>query len=224
MKLDNSIIKHYLKNVLFINGTAYAGKSTMVEMLGDKYGLIQCGENYHSKVANEIIIPSRQPNLCYFQTMKDWQEFINRAPEDYEKWIIGVENEVSELEVAELISLSQNHKVIVDTNIPVETLKEIADYNQVVIMLSPQSMSVENFFDRDDEDKAFLKEQIMQAQDPQKTMENFKSCIARVNSKERYDTFANSGFLTIERTDLDTKADTVEIIAKHFRLKKKYKK
>ncbi len=222
MKIDNSIIKHYLKNVMFINGTAYAGKSTMVAMLADEYGLIQCGENYHSTVAGEIIVPERQPNLCYFQTMKDWQEFINRTPEDYEKWIIGVENEASELEVAELIRLSQNHKVIVDTNIPIEILKEIADYNQVVIMLSPQSMSVENFFERDDEDKAFVKEKIMQAKDPQKTMENFKSCISRVNSKERYDAFSQSGFLTIERTDLDkdTKAETVEILAKHFRLKR----
>jgi hypothetical protein len=40
MKIDNNIIKHYLKNVMFITGTAYAGKSTMVAMLADKYGLI----------------------------------------------------------------------------------------------------------------------------------------------------------------------------------------
>jgi RimJ/RimL family protein N-acetyltransferase len=72
---------------MFITGTAFAGKSTMVAMLAEKYGLIQCGENYHAKVADEIIVPERQPNLCYFQTMKDWQEFVNRTPEEYEKWI-----------------------------------------------------------------------------------------------------------------------------------------
>jgi deoxyadenosine/deoxycytidine kinase len=65
MKIDNKIIKHYLKNVMFITGTAFAGKSTMVAMLAEKYGLIQCGENYHSQVADEIIDPERQPHLCY---------------------------------------------------------------------------------------------------------------------------------------------------------------
>ena len=34
----NNIIKNLLKNVYFINGTAYAGKSTMVKMLAEKHG------------------------------------------------------------------------------------------------------------------------------------------------------------------------------------------
>lgn len=221
MKIENNIIKYYLRNVMFINGTAYAGKSTMVSMLAEKYGLIQCGENYHFNVADEIINPERQPNMCYFQTMKDWQEFVNRTPEEYEKWIRGVDNEVAELEIAELIHISQNNKVIVDTNIPLDLLHEIADYHQVAIMLSPKSMAVEKFFDRDDADKAFLKEQIMQAEDPGKTMENFKACIARVNSNERYDEYARSGFFTLVRSedDRDTKDETLDILAIHFRLK-----
>ena len=32
----------------FITGTAYAGKSTMVKLLAEKYGGIFCGENYHN--------------------------------------------------------------------------------------------------------------------------------------------------------------------------------
>ena len=47
MKIENNIIKHYLQNVYFITGTAYAGKSTAVRMLAEKYGMIHCGENYH---------------------------------------------------------------------------------------------------------------------------------------------------------------------------------
>ncbi len=122
--------------------------------------------------------------------------------------------------MAELIRISQNQKVIVDTNIPLDILHEIADYHQVAVMLSPQAMSVEKFFDRDDPDKAFIKEQIMKAKDPEKTMENYKACIAIVNSKEHYDEYAKSGFFTIVRTDanIDTKAETLEILANHFNL------
>jgi len=69
---------------MFINGTAYAGKSTMVKMLADKYGLICCGENYGC-IPEGIVTPETYPNLSYFQTLKDWQEFVNRAPQRLEK-------------------------------------------------------------------------------------------------------------------------------------------
>lgn len=221
MKIDNAIIKHYLKNVLFINGTAYAGKSTMVTMLAEQYGLIKCGENYHAKYAAEIITPVTHPHMSYFDTMKDWQEFLNRTPEEYEKWILGVEREAAAFEIAELIHISQNQKVIVDTNIPLDILREITDYHQVAIMLSPQHMSVDLFFEREDREKVFLKKQIMQAVDPDKTMQNFKACIARINSQEKYDEYAQSGFFTLIRndSDTDTKAETLEKLATHFKLK-----
>ena len=34
-------------NVYFFNGSAYAGKSTMVKRLAEKYDGIACEENYH---------------------------------------------------------------------------------------------------------------------------------------------------------------------------------
>ncbi len=40
-------IKPKLNNVYFINGTAYAGKSTIVQMISDRLGLYFCGENYN---------------------------------------------------------------------------------------------------------------------------------------------------------------------------------
>ena len=36
-------------NVYFINGTAYAGKSTMIKLLAGKYDGIACEENYHDR-------------------------------------------------------------------------------------------------------------------------------------------------------------------------------
>jgi dephospho-CoA kinase len=56
MKIENSILKHYLKNVYFITGTAYAGKSTAVKMLAERYGMLCCGENYHAELDSLIDI------------------------------------------------------------------------------------------------------------------------------------------------------------------------
>lgn len=170
---------------------------------------------------SKIAKPELFPNVCYFETMKDWQEFVNRSPEAYEKWIEESNLEIAEFEVAELIRVSKDRKVIVDTNIPVELLKNIADYNQVAIMLSPQSMAVEQFFNRDDADKKFIKEQIMKSKNPEKVMTNYLEGIARVNNKEHYEKYRNSGFFTLVRDNIgvDTKEEVMSALALHFGLK-----
>ncbi len=223
MNIENNILKYYLRNVLFINGTAYAGKSTMCAMLAARYGLVHCAENYHFAMPQQALSRERQPNLCYFQTMKDWQEFVNRAPGVYDAWIQGGAREASEIEIAELIRLSNKGRIIADTNIAPDLLAEIADYNQIAFMLSPQEMAVERFFERSDPDKVFVRAQIMKAEDPEKTMENYRACIARINSKERYDEFAKSGFFTLVRKDdgRDTRHEAMALLADHFGLSNK---
>lgn len=220
MKIENNILKHYLKNVYFITGTAYAGKSTTVKMLADRYDMVFCGENYHLNVSDVVATDDAQPDICFMKNLTDWKEFVTRTPEEYERWIYSVGKETAEFEVAELISISQNRKVIVDTNIPIDILKEISDYNHVVVMLSPQSMSVERFFDRSDPEKQFLLNIIESCEDSEAVMENYRQGLALINSKKHYDEYANSGFFTVVRqdTEKDTKEEVCEIIAKHFGL------
>ncbi|WP_373266689.1 hypothetical protein [Hungatella hathewayi] len=197
MKIRNNILKYFLKNCIFINGTAYAGKSTMCKMLAKKYDLILCGENHGLDRLLQII-----------------------TPEEYLAWIMGNSREAADFEIAELIRLSGDKRTIVDTNIPLEILKQIADYNQVAIMLSPQSLSVDMFFERDDEEKLFLLSQIKQAADPEKTLQNFRDCLAKFNSQEICDEWLNSGFFTIVRNDAetDTRLETIDVLARHFGL------
>ncbi|MGN1303480.1 MAG: hypothetical protein ACI4YB_00445 [Oscillospiraceae bacterium] len=220
MKIENNILKHYLKNVYFITGTAYAGKSTTVKMLADRYDMVFCGENYHSNVSDVVATDDAQPDICFMKNLTDWKEFVTRTPEEYERWIYSVGKESAEFEVAELISISQNRKVIVDTNIPIDILKEISDYNHVVVMLSPQSISVERFFDRSDPEKQFILNVIESCEDSEAVMENYRQGLALINSKKHYDEYANSGFFTVVRqdTEKDTKEEVCEIIAKHFGL------
>ena len=220
MKIENNILKHYLKNVYFITGTAYAGKSTTVKMLAERYDMICCGENYHMAVSEIVATPETHPDLCYNRSLTDWKEFVTRTPEEYERWLYAVGREAAEFEVTELIAISQDKKVIVDTCIPIDILKEITDYDHVAVMLSPQSMSVERFFDRSDPEKQFLLNVIDSCDDPAAVMENYRQGLARINSKEHYDEYANSGFFTVMREDngLDTREQVCDMIAKHFGL------
>ena len=218
MKIENNILKHYLKNVYFITGTAYAGKSTAVKMLSERYGLVCCGENYHMAVSESVATEETHPDLCYNKNLTDWRDFVKRTPEEYERWIYAVGREAAEFEVAELIAISRDRKVVVDTNIPLDILREISDFDHVAVMLSPQSMSVERFFDRDDPDKQFLLGVIDSCEDPKAVMENYRAGLARINSRQHYEEYLDSGFFTVTREDngVDTREEVCDRIAKHF--------
>lgn len=220
MNISNNILKHYLKNVYFITGTAYAGKSTTVKMLSEKYDMIFCGENYHSGVSDVVADPENQPEISYLNNLTDFKEFVTRSPEEYARWIFATSKEAAEFEIAELLSISKDKKVIVDTNIPIDILKEISDYNHVAVMISPLSMSVERFFDRNDPEKLFILNTIESCENPAEVMENYKKGLALINSQENYDLYAKSGFFTVVREDnqKDTKEEVCEKIAKHFGL------
>ena len=220
MEIKNNVLKHYLKNVYFITGTAYAGKSTTAKMLSDRYGMLLCGENYHMAVSETVATKETHPDLCYNRSLTDWRDFVRRSPEEYERWIYSVGREAAEFEVAELIAVSQERKVIVDTNIPPDLLKEISEYRRVAVMLSPQSMSVERFFDRSDPEKQFLLNVIDSCDDPAAVMENYRRGLARINSQEHYNEYATSGFFTVVREDngIDTRDEICNIIAEHFGL------
>ena len=218
--IESNLLRELFKNVYFLNGTAYAGKSTTVQMLAERYDMICCGENYHSAVSDIVASPEAQPDICYINQLTDWKDFVTRSPEEYERWIYSTAKEAAEFEVAELLTLPRDRKIIVDTNIPVDVLKEISDYDHVAVMLSPQSMSVERFFDRSDPDKQFLLRVIESCDDPDAVMENYRQGLALINSQSHYDEYANSGFFTIVRedTDIDTREDVCRRIAEHFGL------
>ena len=218
MIIPNNIIKSMFRNVFFITGTAYAGKSTAVKLLSEHFDGICCGENFHD-IFMKHIDRENQLNLSYFDTMKDWQEFVNRTPQQYADWIDGCGREAASLEIIRLFQLLPQEKpIFVDTNIPLDTLKEISDHDHVAVMICPQSMSVDRFFDRGDPEKQFILEQIRQSEDPDKTMQNYRKCLEKINSKEMYDAYANSEFFTLVRDDDSTIESTLEQLAKHFGL------
>ena len=106
------------ENVYFINGTAYAGKSTMVKLLAEKYDGIACEENYQDRLL-ENLDTKEFPNLTYTRDLQDWGEFVRRTPDEYEAWVNGVTRECTVLEIEilkDLVSRTKK-KIFVDTNI-----------------------------------------------------------------------------------------------------------
>ena len=220
IQISDNIIRHYLRNVYFINGHSYAGKSTMVRMLAERYGMVHCGENFNDVFPREKLSRWKQPGLCYFDTMSGWEEWLNMTPEQHWLWTQQVSRECVEIEIMELATRAAGgQKVIVDTNMPVEVLRGISDYDHVAIMLcDPPDICFTRFFDRDDPDKKFMMDQIKKCPDPEATLKNFNSW-ALYHPPEETD-WQHTGFFTYTRSDFehDTREKVLGILARHFKL------
>ena len=205
-------------NAYFITGTAYAGKSTMVKLLSERHGGIACGENYH-----DALLPGLDreefPCLCYTRDLEDWHDFIRRSPEEYEAWFdgVGAECEILELRILEGLS-GQDRPVFADTNISVQTLKEVAEPGHVLIMLADPEISVRRFFDRPDRDKQFLYRLILEEPDPERAMENYRRGLERINSRERYERFLRAGFPVLLRDEARSVEQTLALVENAFGL------
>ena len=224
VKKPYSEIKGLFKNVYFIIGTAYAGKSTMIKYLSEKYDGIWLRENYIEDVMKTEykIDPVNQPNLCYFDTMSSWDEFVNRTPEEYDNWMKGCQRESTPIEINEILKYVEKNpdkKIFVDTSIPLYVLKEISDKNHVLVMLCDREVSVNRFFEREDKEKQFLYK-VIKASKNKNAMENYRNILEKINSEEHYNEFLNSGFNVLMKDDNRTIDETAEIVSKKLKLAK----
>lgn len=207
------------KNVYFINGNAYAGKSTMVKLLAEKYNGILCEENYHNAYLSDLD-KNEFPGLTYTRDLKDWRDFIRRTPDEYEHWIniTSKECEILELQILEDL-IKEDNLIFVDTNISIETLSKISDKDHVLIMLADPDISVNRFFERPDREKQFLYKLLLNEEDPEKALLNFRNCLKRINTKEKYNEFLNSGFNIILRDEKRSIDETLKLVERSFKLK-----
>ena len=212
-----------LRNTYFVIGTAYAGKSTLVKNLAEKHRGIALEENYHDAKLPEL--DSREfPNLTYTRDLEDWHEFIRRTPEEYVTWIRNVQKECETVEMQMIEELlrkpeAQGKKILVDTNICIDTLHRITDPRHVLVMMAPAEDGINRFFDRPDAEKQFLSQLMMEEPDPQAALDNYREMLTLLHSKESYDRLLNSGFHVIWRDENRSQEETVLLAEEVFGLK-----
>ena len=107
-----------------------------------------------------------------------------------------------------------------DTNISLETLREITPPDHVLIMLADPEISVRRFFERPDREKQFLYRLILEEPDPERAMENYREGLKHINSREKYDRFLHSGFQVILRDENRSIEQTLALAEAAFGLER----
>ena len=205
-----------MNDIYYIIGCSYAGKSTMVRSLAEKFDAIECGENYQDFML-EGLDKDEFPNLCYTRDLQDWKQFIRRTPEEYAAWIEGAKKECEILELRILEDLKkQGRRIFVDTNISVETLKKISDKDHVLIMLTDRETSINRFFERPDKEKQFIYRLLMEEPDPEAALARYRRTLELIHSKESYDRLLDSGFNILYRDESRTIEQTRDLIAEKY--------
>jgi tRNA nucleotidyltransferase/poly(A) polymerase len=212
--------KKELSNVYFVNGSAYAGKSSVCKALAKKHNMYLCEENYQFDAFLKQTTKETHPHMNYFKTMSSWEEFVSRSKEAYQAWLDGVSLETTPFELETLSELAKKHdRVLVDTNIPDQVLVQIADYNHVLYMVAKTDLSVSHFFHRKDKEKQFLYRVMMDMEDPEKALKHYREILEYINREERLEVFKNSKFLCIERVKIEEDLqEKIRLAEKHFGL------
>lgn len=213
MNISDNILKENLKNVYFLSGGAYGGKTTMAKLIEKKHGITRYREGDNYDLHTLYATPEFQPNMLFER--HDWHAFFSRPPQEYSKWLNGVSYEQLEFSIIDLIKLSQNQKVIADVSFPPDVLARISDKSRVILLFVPEEMTRKHYFDRDDKQDVY--NLIKSLPDGDEVLKNVIESL-HYNSEAVRRSYYDSRFYCIERSEDDTIEKTLAKIEKYFNL------
>ena len=215
MKIANNIIRAHLRHVYFLCGGAYGGKTTMARLIEEKHGFIRYRQGDHYDEYAAIADADEQP-ASSMDRSADWHGFFSQPPRKYADWMKAELREEAEFVIADLLSMPRDKKVIVDGIIPIDILKEISDREHVFLLFAPDEMKRQHYFERADKEEIYRF--ILSFPDGKELLDNVIEALNIDNEAERQ-SFIDSGFRYLERSDGDTVERTLGIIEEHFGLR-----
>lgn len=213
MKIENNILKDYLKNVYFITGTPCGGKTTVSRLLGKKYGIkvYDIDEEFenHQRIADE----KHQPNMT--KDFKDADEFFGRSVEEYRNWLVNNTREQLDFVILDLIRLSQNEKVICDCHLTMKQAKELSDPSRVAFLIRKPVEVVDEYCNRPDHQG--FNDFIHSASDFEEAKRVCNETLLSLNM-DNYEAIKRSKYFWLERDVSRNPERASELVARHLGL------
>jgi len=213
MKIADNILKHHLRNVYFLAGTACGGKTTMSKLIAHKYGFFLYDEHIFSSEHREMTNALEQPAMM--RKFPDWETYFNRPVQEYSAWLSDALAEELEMSLIDLIKLSQQQKVVADIHIDPEVAKRITEYGRIAFLVAEPELVVKDYYHRPDHRAIY--DCIMGLPDPQKALQNCSDTL-RYSITKTLQSVYESGMYTIKRDENSTVQATLALLEAHFGL------
>ena len=148
MNIADSFLRSQLRNVLWIGGAAYGGKTTITDLLAEKHGFIPYHPEDLSHEHKEAASPEDHPALC--APFHGWEWFFNRPLEEYIKGIEDSGREQFEMVVLDLVRMAAESTVVADVYfLEPQLAKELTHSNACVFLYADAETIRGGFFERD---------------------------------------------------------------------------
>ena len=211
MKIQDNVLKAYLKNVYFITGTACGGKSTATRALAAKYGLTVYDIDAHFDAHQALSDVASQPNMN--KRFPNADAFFGRTVEEYRQWLIDNTREQLDYVLLDLIRLSQDQIVLCDCHMTVEEARRLTDPSHIIFLIRDVDYLIDDYCNRPDHQG--FRNYINSASEPQKAKENCNTVLRSLNA-ERIAAIKASEYRWIERTDASRPEETLRAVEQHF--------
>ncbi len=211
MDIADNVLKHHLREVYWIAGSACAGKTTMARALAEKHGLsfYSTDELYteHRGIAN----PQEQPAMC--SPVESWESFFNQPKDEYLKALGDASQEQMSMIVSDLVRLAGDGPLVVEGWFPPDLLRRVADLDRVMFLCADPGLVRRQYFAR--QDKEDMLQVIKGLENPEATLQHVLDVVAAGVAREIEEVKA-SGMPYILRTRDSTIEKTLDMIERQF--------
>lgn len=194
MELPDNVIKHHLRDVYFISGSACGGKTTIARYLSTKHGIALY--NWDERYPEHKAISDTRYQPFMNKEYGSWEVYFNRPPAEYADALRRSIGEQVEMAILEQISMAPQGRIIADGVFPCRVLQRISSNARVVFLMADMAAIRSDYFKRDDKQDMLMC--LNSLEDPQRATENMFRSIEHILSQEMEEV-KTSGFRWIMR-------------------------
>ena len=214
MNISDSFLRSQLRNVLWIGGAAYGGKTTITDSLAERHGFMPYHPedlyHEHKKAAS----PEDHPAL--HAPFLGWEWFFNRPLEEYIRAIEDSGREQFEMVVLDLVRMAAESTVVADACfLDPQLAKGLTHCNACVFLYADEETIRGGLFER--ADKRDLCEVIETLADPARTREHCLDVSCALSERKRRAAEA-AGMKVLARDGRTGLAETLAAVEEHLGL------
>lgn len=213
MLIADNIIRHHLRNMYFLAGTACGGKTTMSRTLAEKHGLPLYRELTNRAEHQQFIEPAYQPALA--QQFEDWNEYFSRPPTEYAAWLRGTLVDDFPMVVIDLIAHYSGQPLVVDYHVLPELARGIINRDRIVFLVTDPLRAAKENITRADHREIY--DCIMTLPDPEAKLANLERTMI-LHTEQFLRELEGTDWYVITRGDTSTVEGTLALIERHFGL------